>query len=47
MAIYLLYQSLFKLIVEREYKQFLQAVRELNDYHLNWHPRGHGHELLL
>ncbi|MEX3743622.1 hypothetical protein [Lysinibacillus xylanilyticus] len=33
--------------VEREYKQFLKAVRELNNYHLNWHPRGHGHELLL
>jgi len=26
MATYLLYQSLFKLIVECEYKQFLQAV---------------------
>ncbi|KOS64417.1 hypothetical protein FJQ98_12380 [Lysinibacillus agricola] len=33
--------------VEREFKQFLQAVSELNDYHLNWHPRGNGHELLL
>lgn len=34
-------------LVEREYKHFLQAVKELNDYHLNWHPRGNGHELLL
>jgi hypothetical protein len=33
--------------VEREYHQFLEAVKELNDYHLNWHPRGNGHELLL
>ncbi|MGE7999768.1 hypothetical protein ACQKOF_14025 [Lysinibacillus sp. NPDC093190] len=33
--------------VEREYQQFLEAVKELNDYHLNWHPRGNGHELLL
>jgi len=33
--------------VEREYHQFLKAVKELNDYHLNWHPRGNGHELLL
>ncbi|MFJ7733993.1 hypothetical protein ACIQXF_19210 [Lysinibacillus sp. NPDC097231] len=34
-------------LVEREYKQFLQAVKELNAVHLNWHPRGNGHELLL
>ncbi|MFJ3386764.1 hypothetical protein [Lysinibacillus sp. NPDC086135] len=33
--------------VEREYHQFLEAVKELNEYHLNWHPRGNGHELLL
>ena len=33
--------------VEREYRHFLQAVKDLNDYHLNWHPRGNGHELLL
>lgn len=33
--------------VEREYHQFLKAVKELNDNHLNWHPRGKGHELLL
>lgn len=33
--------------VEREYAQFLQSVKELNDYHLNWHPRGNGHQLLL
>ncbi|MFJ8103191.1 hypothetical protein [Lysinibacillus sp. NPDC096212] len=33
--------------VEREYHQFLKAVKELNEYHLNWHPRGNGHELLL
>lgn len=36
-----------KKYVEREYAQFLQAVKELNDYHLNWHPRGNGHEQLL
>jgi len=33
--------------VEREYAQFLQNVKVLNDYHLNWHPRGNGHQLLL
>lgn len=22
-------------------------MKELNEYHLNWHPRGNGHELLL
>ncbi|MFC9540084.1 hypothetical protein ACFTQ7_09405 [Lysinibacillus sp. NPDC056959] len=33
--------------IEREYHQFLKAVKELNDNHLNWHPRGKGHELLL
>lgn len=33
--------------VEREYAQFLQAVKALNEYHLNWHPRGNGHEQLL
>lgn len=33
--------------VEHEYHQFLEAVKELNEYHLNWHPRGNGHELLL
>jgi len=32
---------------QQEYKQFMQAVQELNDYHYNWHPRGNGHELLL
>jgi hypothetical protein len=33
--------------IECEYAQFLQSVKELNDYHLNWHPRGNGHQLLL
>ncbi|MCL1694811.1 hypothetical protein [Lysinibacillus sp. BPa_S21] len=33
--------------VEREYQQFLEAVKELNEYHLNWHPRGNGHQQLL
>ncbi|MFB7157258.1 hypothetical protein [Lysinibacillus sp. NPDC056232] len=33
--------------VEQEYHQFLKAVKELNDYHLNWHPRGNGHQLLV
>lgn len=33
--------------VENEYAQFLQHVRELNDYHYHWHPRGNGHQLLL
>lgn len=33
--------------VEREYHQFIEAVKGLNDYHLNWHPRGNGHKLLL
>ncbi|UZM97580.1 hypothetical protein OL548_20905 [Lysinibacillus sp. MHQ-1] len=32
---------------QQEYKQFLNAVQELNGDHLNWHPRGNGHELLL
>lgn len=36
-----------KKYVEREYAQFLQAIKVLNDYHLNWHPRGNGHEQLL
>ena len=36
-----------KKYVEREYVHFLQAVNALNDYHLNWHPRGNGHEQLL
>lgn len=36
-----------KKYVEREYEQFLQSVTELTEYHLNWHPRGNGHEQLL
>ncbi|MGN4124961.1 hypothetical protein ACMGD3_08080 [Lysinibacillus sphaericus] len=39
--------SNLKKYVEHEYAQFMQAVKTLNDYHLNWHPRGNGHELLL
>lgn len=33
--------------VKHEYEHFLESVKELNDYHLNWHPRGNGHQLLL
>ena len=33
--------------VERENAQFIRSVKDLNDYHLNWHPRGNGHQLLL
>ncbi|MFJ7666494.1 hypothetical protein ACIQXI_05260 [Lysinibacillus sp. NPDC097195] len=33
--------------VEYEYAQFVKKVKELNDYHYHWHPRGNGHQLFL